>query len=216
MRLDVADARGIRRPRHPLRLFGKQGRELLFDALAAAGWLGYASQYVVRLRRGGGVVDLGLLLFVTLLAALFLLRYPPRRSGAAWESLLGLVGTFLPVLVVRPAAGGFPWLGAPIQVFALAGMVAATLALGRSFGIAPADRGLRTSGPYRWVRHPLYAAELAFYMGFLVANPAWRNLAGLGLHTAIQIFRIHREELILEGYAAYARRVRFRLIPFIW
>jgi protein-S-isoprenylcysteine O-methyltransferase Ste14 len=95
-------------------------------------------------------------------------------------------------------------------------MLVALAWLGRSFGIAPADRGLRTGGPYGWVRHPLYAAEILFYVGYVVAHPSWRNLAALVFGGAIQVFRIVREERILEGYAPYAARVRWRLLPLVW
>lgn len=95
-------------------------------------------------------------------------------------------------------------------------MTIALISLGRSFGIAPADRGLRTVGFYRWIRHPLYASELCFYVGYLMANPSVRNLLGLVVCTIVLIGRIWREEQILEGYERYAQQVPYRLIPYVW
>lgn len=196
--------------------FRRRGRELLLDVLMAAGWMVFAVTYLDRGLKGGRLVDLGLFLFVTLTAALFLVRHPARRSGAPWEALIAFVGTLLPMMVLRPAPDTVPVVGEGIQVLALAGMLAAMISLGGSFGITPTDRGLRTSGLYRWVRHPLYAAELCFLTGYLLANLAWRNLIGLIAIAVIQMVRIAREERILDGYAGYAQQVRYRLVPFVW
>ena len=184
--------------------------------MVAIGWMIYTTIFLNRLLTRGKVIDLGLLLFFTLLAVMFLIRSPAQRLGAPWETVLALVGTFLPAVMPRPAPGGLPWLGEGIQIISLAVMVAALISLGRSFAIAPADRGLRTTGLYRWVRHPLYAAEIFFYIGYLVVNPSWRNLVAVVVSTGIQIARITREEKILAGYTRYALRVRWRLVPFVW
>ncbi len=197
-------------------LFNKHGRELLMDVVVGFVWGLYASLYLIRLLSTGKVIDLGVLLFFTLLAFMFLTRSPAQRLGAPWETLLALVGTFLPPVVARSAPGGLPWLGEGIQFVSITVMVAALICLGGSFAIAPADRGLRTTGLYRWVRHPLYAGEISFYIGYLMANPSPRNLIGLVAIIAIQIARITREEKILVGYANYASRVRWRLVPFVW
>jgi len=193
----------------------RRGRELILDAVAAIIWMSYSSIFLAKAITTGKVVDLGVLIFLTLITVLFLIRRPARRSGAPWETLLALLA-FLPPSVLRPATGGVPWLGEAIQLIALIGMAAAAISLGRSFGIAPADRGLRTRGLYAWVRHPLYATELSFFVGYLAANPSWWNLAMLVVLTALQIARILREERILDGYALYAHQVRYRLVPLIW
>jgi protein-S-isoprenylcysteine O-methyltransferase Ste14 len=182
----------------------------------AAGWMVFALVYLDRVSTGGRLVDLGLFLFVTLTAALFLLRHPARRTGTLWEGLVAFAGTFLPMFVLSPAPGAVPGVGEAIQLIGLAGMVAAMISLAGSFGITPTDRGLRTTGLYRFVRHPLYAAELCFISGYVLANPSWRNLIGLIALAAIQIVRITREERILDGYAGYAEQVRYRLVPFVW
>jgi protein-S-isoprenylcysteine O-methyltransferase Ste14 len=196
-------------------MFGKSGSELAFDLLLMGGWALYAGGFLKRLLSGGGLVELGQVTAVTVFAALFLLRRPAQRSGTTWETLLALAGTFLPV-AMRPAPGNLYWLGEIIQVAGLIGMAAAAISLGRSFGIAPADRGLRTTGLYAWVRHPLYAMEIAYFVGYLIANPSWRNLAILIADATLQIFRALREERILKDYASYAGRVRWRLLPLVW
>src|SRR5262252_1040173 len=196
-------------------MFGKSSRELAWDLVLMGAWTLYAGFFLRRLMNGGGFVELGQLAAVTVFAALFLLRRPVRCTGTTWETMLALAGTFLPA-ATRPAPGNLFWLGEIIQIAGLTGVVVAALSLGRSFGIAPADRGLRTTGLYAWVRHPLYAMEICYFVGYLVANPSLSNLAVLTADVALQLFRALREERILKDYASYAGRVRWRLLPLVW
>ena len=86
----------------------------------------------------------------------------------------------------------------------------------------PFDRGhhLVTSGPYRFVRHPAYAAFPFLMVGGGLALGSW--LAALiGLLLVLPVLRraawedrVLREQL--EGYAAYARQVRYRMFPGVW
>ena len=77
-----------------------------------------------------------------------------------------------------------------------------------------------TSGPYRFVRHPMYAGMI-FYLFFtpLLLGSWWGLLWGLVLLGLFAI-RIQIEEGTLrrelQGYNEYARRVRYRLIPGVW
>jgi len=89
-------------------------------------------------------------------------------------------------------------------------------ALGRSFAILPAHRPVVTRGPYRLVRHPVYAGELVMWCA-ACATVGW--LPGLALAcagVAALGIRIHAEERELRvdpAYVAYARRVPDRLLP---
>ena len=76
------------------------------------------------------------------------------------------------------------------------------------------------SGPYRFVRHPAYAASPFVLVGGGVALGSWMAaLIGMLMvlpalrRTALED-RILSEQL--EGYAACARRVRYRLLPGVW
>ena len=88
--------------------------------------------------------------------------------------------------------------------------------LGKAFGIAPADRGLVTQGPYSWLRHPMYAGELLTVLGALISNPTSWNAAVFFVLLAAVIRRIRAEEQLIFGYAGYRQRVRWRLLPLIW
>jgi len=84
------------------------------------------------------------------------------------------------------------------------------------------DRGhyVVTSGPYRFVRHPAYAVSPFLFVGSGVALGSWlAALLGLllffpVLRRTVQEDRVLREQL--EGYAAYAEEVRYRLFPGVW
>jgi protein-S-isoprenylcysteine O-methyltransferase Ste14 len=84
------------------------------------------------------------------------------------------------------------------------------------------ERGQRvvSSGPYRYVRHPMYAGMFLFLpSGALLVGSWWGLLLCLVL-LGLLVWRIPREERILEnglaGYDEYERRVRYRLIPHVW
>ncbi len=92
----------------------------------------------------------------------------------------------------------------------------AKLSLGRSFGLLPANRGVVSTGAYRFVRHPIYAGYLLSEIGFLLANFSTRNLITIGVWMVLQIGRILLEERLLSDdadYRAYRAQVRYRLIP---
>jgi len=85
-----------------------------------------------------------------------------------------------------------------------------------------AERGqtVITNGPYAVVRHPLYASSLVFMLGApLLLGSLW-GLAGMVVFVPLIAARALGEEALLRrdlsGYADYARKVRFRLIPWVW
>jgi protein-S-isoprenylcysteine O-methyltransferase Ste14 len=91
--------------------------------------------------------------------------------------------------------------------------------LGRSFGLVAANRGVKTGGPYGFVRHPAYTGYLIAYVGYCAENPSLRNISLLVASTAFQLVRIREEEHVLstdEGYRDYSSRVRFRLVPYVY
>ena len=77
-----------------------------------------------------------------------------------------------------------------------------------------------TSGPYRFVRHPMYAGGLLYFFGLPFMFGSWLGLAVAPLFVILLMFRIPIEERMLRkdlaGYDAYAERVRYRLVPGIW
>lgn len=84
------------------------------------------------------------------------------------------------------------------------------------------DRGqtVVSTGPYHYVRHPMYAAALLFLLGTTLLLGSWYGLLwGLILVGMIAGRAILEERTLqkeLEGYDAYMAQVKYRLIPYIW
>lgn len=148
------------------------------------------------------------------LLAFFYARRKPAKHYDRTGLWLGMIAAFLPTFTTaRPMAWVFlmPALGGY-------GLILWSLVtLGPRFGIAPADRGLTSRGPYRFLRHPMYLGELIFRMVMVIHSPhVWIGiLLALGL-MVIQCWRILREEQRMEGYSCYMRIVPWRLIPGLW
>ncbi|HMC78823.1 MAG TPA: methyltransferase [Vicinamibacterales bacterium] len=98
-------------------------------------------------------------------------------------------------------------------------VVLGKLSLGRSFGLAPANRGVVSTGMYRFMRHPIYLGYLITHIGFVAANPADWNLIVLFAADLALMFRAVCEERTLAedpAYRDYMQRVRWRIIPGIF
>lgn len=149
---------------------------------------------------------------------ILLRRRSPTLSLRPSDWFLAFVAVNAPLLAApAPPSTIVPWELASALMFA--GMliqIAAKATLWRSFGIVPANRGVKTSGPYRIVRHPMYAGYTITHIGFLVGFPLLQNSLLYLAVFLIELIRIMREEAILKkdpAYRAYAARVRYRLLP---
>jgi len=84
------------------------------------------------------------------------------------------------------------------------------------------DRGhtVVSTGPYRYVRHPLYTSALLFSLGSALLLGSWIGvLLGLLLEGIVAGRAVGEERVLqkgLEGYEDYMARVRWRLIPYVW
>jgi protein-S-isoprenylcysteine O-methyltransferase Ste14 len=85
--------------------------------------------------------------------------------------------------------------------------------------LAPGQTVVST-GPYAWVRHPMYAAALVMLAGIPISLGSWWGLSILAAIMPALIWRLLDEERFLAGnlpgYPEYQGRVRYRLIPRIW
>jgi len=141
--------------------------------------------------------------------------------SAGWLVLMGL------------DAGRFRWSAMPVglQWLGAAGILVSMWILSRTHQANPflaivvkiqTERGHKavTKGPYGFVRHPFYAAMLVLLPSAALMLGSWLGLAAtlllsslLILRTALEDRELHRR---LDGYADYAQRVRYRLIPWVW
>jgi protein-S-isoprenylcysteine O-methyltransferase Ste14 len=91
--------------------------------------------------------------------------------------------------------------------------------LGRSFSIMAEARKVVSTGPYAFVRHPLYLAELIAYIGILIQYWSISALILVIIQFGFQIKRMRNEEMLLcktfDDYRYYMTRTA-RLIPGIW
>ncbi len=120
--------------------------------------------------------------------------------------------------------GGAHWLrttGLVLLIFGLAIRWTAILTLGTTFSTnvaIHAAQTLRTTGPYRWMRHPSYTGMLVIFAAIGLYERNWISLAVvLILPTAALLYRIHVEEMALteafgEQYLEYCKTTR-RLVP---
>ena len=76
------------------------------------------------------------------------------------------------------------------------------------------------TGLYGVVRHPMYAVTLWLFLAIPVVLGSWWSLLCFLPYVAVLVVRIRNEERVLEegleGYAEYKKRVKYRLLPFVW
>lgn len=107
---------------------------------------------------------------------------------------------------------GVTFVGCMLSILAIA-------ALGKGFGVLPAFRRLASAGPYRIIRHPVYAGYALMDFGILLSYPRVDNMIVILCNTAILIARIQMEERLCASttqYIVYLTQVRYRLIPGIY
>jgi len=85
--------------------------------------------------------------------------------------------------------------------------------------LAP-DQKVISTGPYAFVRHPMYAGGIVMLLGVPIALGSWWGLLVIvGMMPAL-IWRLFDEEKFLarnlQGYVEYQKKVQYRLIPLIW
>lgn len=144
-------------------------------------------------------------------------RAAVRSDFSPYAAGVAFLGTGAPLLVTAP---GHPLIAPAVGIWVMiAGLllnISAKVCLNRSFGVAAANRGVQRAGPYRFLRHPMYAGYAITQVAFLALNPCLWNLSVYALSWGVQILRIRAEEKLLlqdPAYRAYAGEVRFRLVP---
>ena len=194
----------------------------------------------------GGWVFLLVFVALSVAAVLCLRRVNPEifaarsrmiRAGTKhWDRIL--LGFLIPSIVaIVPVAaldaGRFHWsraspwtVGAGYLLLA-AGMAVMVWAQAVNRFFEPSvriqtDRGHHVvdTGPYAAIRHPGYAAAFPLLAGMALSLGSWLALLPAGLAALLLVMRTAWEDRTLRaelpGYAAYARRVRFRLLPGAW
>ena len=188
------------------------------------GWLFLALLFVPMLL-------MGIVLFLRA-PDLLAKRLNGREKEKAQRGVLALSGLLFPIGFVLSALDArFGWSTVPPWCVILGSVLFlcgyATYAevmrenayLSRTVEVQKGQRVIDT-GLYAVVRHPMYLATLLMFLPIpLILGSLW-GLCAFALYPVAIVIRILDEERVLteglEGYAAYRKRVKYRLIPFIW
>ena len=126
-------------------------------------------------------------------------RYGLSRVPA-WVSLVGNAIIVLSYLAIFRVIRANSWAASNIRV--------------------EVDQRVIDTGPYAYVRHPMYAAAIWLFVGIPLALGSWWSVALLILFLPVLLWRLLDEENILarnlSGYTEYMSRVKYRLIPRVW
>jgi protein-S-isoprenylcysteine O-methyltransferase Ste14 len=183
----------------------------------------------------------------TVALSLWLLRHSPgllteRMTGVGksdqktWDKVFFAIANvfFLAWLVLMPLdAARFHWSQMPgwLQVLGAALLLCSFYLFFLTFRenayLSPAvrvqtDRGqtVVSTGPYRYVRHPMYATAIIFFVGTTLLLGSWYGLLlGLVIVVGVAIRAVQEERTLraeLPGYEAYMAQVKYRLIPYVW
>jgi protein-S-isoprenylcysteine O-methyltransferase Ste14 len=113
--------------------------------------------------------------------------------------------------------------GLVLFLIGFASAMRARYILGASWTVMPQSpaAGLRITGLYKIVRHPIYAAATAVYVGLALAQSDLPGVLVFGAQIAGFIIKAEREDRLLGSampaeYAAYRRTVRWRMFPGLW
>jgi hypothetical protein len=145
----------------------------LFTFLCMAAFLSYQKTH--------SLFSFNIIVVNGLILILYLIRREPEALIELPFAWLISIGTTLLPFLFRPDQDAFIpeliMIGKWLQVVGLLAMIGSLLSLKGSMGIVPANRGIKKGGGYRIVRHPLYAAELFFFTGYVLSNQSIFNLA---------------------------------------
>ncbi len=194
--------------------------EIAMRLLAVLVYSMFVSSALYQFHKDPSRITLLLLAFSELLtlALAVCTRVPRERDWNPATVVISVCASFYFLAFrIEPGSHLLPEaVAAGLQIAGMVIQVSAKLSLRRSFGILPANRGVVVSGPYRFLRHPIYFGYTINQAGFLLSNFGVQNLVVLVILWGLQIFRVVREERVLVKdvrYREYAARVRYRFIP---
>ncbi len=174
---------------------------------------------------------LGVILFIRA-PGLLQKRLQNKEKQKAQRSVVALSGLMFPAGFVLSALDfRFGWSSVPAWLTALAsvlfligyGLYAEVMRenayLSRTVEVQE-NQTVITTGLYGVVRHPMYFATLLMFLPIPLILGSFWGLIPFALYPMIIVVRILNEEKVLtaglDGYADYKKKVRYRLIPFIW
>jgi protein-S-isoprenylcysteine O-methyltransferase Ste14 len=175
----------------------------------------YISSYDLYMFKPLRVVET--LILIAFLASYLIRKDPVNRSSGTKEIVVPLIGGILPfALLTSPPNSLIAGNPLALQVIFYWMTAASALTvwglwtLRRSFSITVEARDLVISGPYRWIRHPIYSGEILTALAITVWRFSLLNFLIITLFVVIQMLRAKWEEdklaLVFPGYSIYAAK----------
>ena len=147
-----------------------------------------------------------IIMALTSLGFIALIAVPALDHRFGWSHLVPLAALAGNVLMLLGYLGIF-------FVFRENSFAAATIQ-------SPQDQRVISTGPYAWVRHPMYATALVMLLGIPIALGSWWGVLIVVALIPALVWRLLDEERFLvrnlSGYVDYQESVRYRLLPLIW
>jgi protein-S-isoprenylcysteine O-methyltransferase Ste14 len=174
-------------------------------------WLMRNDPALLERRMRGGPLAEGernqkIIMTITSIGFVALLVVPGLDRRFGWSHMPGVIAVVGDALLLTG------WWGI-LQVFRANTYAAATIQVA-------AGQTVISTGPYGVVRHPMYAAALLMLLGIPIALGSWWGVLVFAAIIPALAWRLLDEERVLvrglDGYAAYKRKVRWRMIPHIW
>jgi protein-S-isoprenylcysteine O-methyltransferase Ste14 len=161
--------------------------------------------------------------FYMLLVLLIMTRSPAKaQADGLMPRIAAFVGSYLPwtITFFGQTDQALPnLLSTACVLIGMIMMLVTIRHLGRSFSLVPQARSVVQTGPYRWIKHPLYLAEEIVILGVVLQYLTPATVIVLVLHIGVQVCRILYEEDLLRRncpeYSSYEAS-RWRLIPYVW
>jgi protein-S-isoprenylcysteine O-methyltransferase Ste14 len=161
--------------------------------------------------------------FYMLLALLIMTRSPAKaQADGLMPRVAAFVGTYLPwtITFFGQTDQALPNLLSTACVLTGMIMMLVTIRhLGGSFSLVPQARSVVQTGPYRWIKHPLYFSEQIAILGVVLQYLTPVTVIVFVLHIGVQVCRILYEEDLLRRncpeYSSYEVS-RWRLVPYVW
>jgi protein-S-isoprenylcysteine O-methyltransferase Ste14 len=180
----------------------------------------------------------------SVLTTLYLIRHDPAllerrmKGGPTAEKqptqkliMLGTSVGFVGLLVVSALDARFGWSVVPLgavlfgDALVIAGFYFISIVYRENTFTSATievakDQKVIATGPYAVVRHPMYAGALLYLLGTPLALGSYWGLVVFGAVLPLLLWRLFDEERFLcrnlPGYTEYRKRVRHRLVPFVW
>jgi protein-S-isoprenylcysteine O-methyltransferase Ste14 len=189
--------------------------EFLYRYLISGLWIMWLVYWILAARSAKSTVRQESVLsrashFGLLFAAVFLSSWPDHDQNFLFDE-------------IWPRVAWTFWAGVILTLLGFSFTIWARVALGRNWsGVVTlkANHELIRSGPYAWVRHPIYTGILLAFVGTAVCMDEWRGVLACGLVLVSLLIKLKIEERWMTehfgpSYEAYRKRVAM-LVPMVW